>query len=124
MRLRLGACVSALRGERVFTRLNDVFLLAAHVKLGERQCHLVFLSEEDTVEWDDELPPALGELAVQGNPPLCVRGCGWVAPAGAYVLPHSHPQHPPVSLFEIEREPRHHQSGAERARFQTHQNRH
>lgn len=39
--------------------LEDVLTpaMARSANLGERECHIVCLSNEDLVEWDDELPP-------------------------------------------------------------------
>lgn len=28
---------------------------------GDRECHIVVLTEEDIVEWDDDYPPQMGE---------------------------------------------------------------
>jgi BTB/POZ domain-containing protein 10 len=44
--------------------------MALNASLGERECHIVLLRNEDTVDWDDDLPPRLGEQYAQ------VRGCG------------------------------------------------
>jgi len=47
--------------------LEDVLTpaMARSASLGERECHIVCLSNEDLVEWDDELPPRLGEQYAQ-----------------------------------------------------------
>lgn len=29
--------------------------------MGERECHLVVLLDEDTVDWDEDFPPQMGE---------------------------------------------------------------
>ena len=34
---------------------------------GDRECHIVVLSEEDVVEWDEEFPPQMGEEYTQGD---------------------------------------------------------
>ena len=34
---------------------------------GDRECHIVVLSEEDSVEWDEEFPPQMGEEFTQGS---------------------------------------------------------
>eukprot|EP00049_Salpingoeca_infusionum_P005507 m.92942 g.92942 ORF g.92942 m.92942 type:complete len:507 (-) comp12992_c0_seq9:2286-3806(-) len=39
--------------------------MAKCAAVGERKCHIVVLTEEDTVHWDDDLPPALGEQFAQ-----------------------------------------------------------
>eukprot|EP00045_Choanoeca_perplexa_P015504 m.196006 g.196006 ORF g.196006 m.196006 type:complete len:436 (-) comp17008_c0_seq5:1539-2846(-) len=44
-----------------FLQRSLVPAMARCADLGERQCHIVVLSESDTVEWDEELPPQLGE---------------------------------------------------------------
>lgn len=45
--------------------------MARCAELGERSCHIAVLSETDTVEWDDDLPPTLGEQFAKGT-----SGCG------------------------------------------------
>ena len=35
--------------------------------MGNRECHIVCLSDDDTVEWDDDLPPRQGEQWAQGK---------------------------------------------------------
>lgn len=40
--------------------------MARCAELGERSCHIVVLSETDTVEWDEDLPPTLGEQFAKG----------------------------------------------------------
>jgi BTB/POZ domain-containing protein 10 len=54
--------------ERQFSAfLDDVLIpaMALSASLGERECHIVCLSNEDTVDWDDDLPPRLGEQYAQ-----------------------------------------------------------
>ena len=34
---------------------------------GDRECHIVVLSEEDSVDWDEEFPPQMGEEFTQGT---------------------------------------------------------
>ena len=41
--------------------------MARCAELGERSCHIVVLSETDTVEWDEDLPPTLGEQFAKGE---------------------------------------------------------
>ena len=35
-------------------------------EIGDRKCHIVVLRNEQTVEWDEDLPPALGEQFAKG----------------------------------------------------------
>eukprot|EP00050_Salpingoeca_kvevrii_P006970 m.292964 g.292964 ORF g.292964 m.292964 type:complete len:408 (-) comp12705_c0_seq1:96-1319(-) len=57
------------RGAREqFERFLDesiVDAMARSAQLGERECHIVILTQEDTLEWDDEFPPTLGEQYAQ-----------------------------------------------------------
>ena len=32
---------------------------------GERECQIVILMDDDTIEWDDKHPPSLGEERIQ-----------------------------------------------------------
>uniref|UniRef100_A0A4W3GD03 Potassium channel tetramerization domain containing 20 n=1 Tax=Callorhinchus milii TaxID=7868 RepID=A0A4W3GD03_CALMI len=36
-------------------------LMVTSAQKGERECHIVVLTEEDTVDWDEEHPPQMGE---------------------------------------------------------------
>ena len=49
--------------------LEDLILqeLVNSAKRGDRECHIVILSEEDYVEWDEEYPPPMGEDNAQGK---------------------------------------------------------
>jgi hypothetical protein len=46
------------------------FFSLSSTQLGERECHIVVLSDNETVEWDDDLPPQLGEQYAQSKPPI------------------------------------------------------
>uniref|UniRef100_A0A8D2JDQ4 Potassium channel tetramerization domain containing 20 n=2 Tax=Varanus komodoensis TaxID=61221 RepID=A0A8D2JDQ4_VARKO len=35
--------------------------MVASAKKGERECHIVVLTDEDTVDWDEDYPPPVGE---------------------------------------------------------------
>lgn len=35
-------------------------------EIGDRKCHVVILRSEQTVEWDEEFPPGLGEQFAKG----------------------------------------------------------
>ena len=39
--------------------------MARSAQIGDRECHIVVLCDGETVEWDDELPPQLGEQYAQ-----------------------------------------------------------
>eukprot|EP00911_Craspedida_sp_UC1_P002492 UC1_evm1s1851 len=39
--------------------------MARCAQLGQRECHVVVLASEDTVWWDEDMPPALGEQYAQ-----------------------------------------------------------
>ncbi|XP_070539140.1 BTB/POZ domain-containing protein 10-like [Ptychodera flava] len=43
--------------------LEDLILpcMVASAQKGERECHIVVLTEEDVVDWDEEYPPQMGE---------------------------------------------------------------
>eukprot|EP00730_Choanoeca_flexa_P016342 TRINITY_DN7694_c0_g1_i3.p1 TRINITY_DN7694_c0_g1~~TRINITY_DN7694_c0_g1_i3.p1 ORF type:complete len:437 (+),score=68.85 TRINITY_DN7694_c0_g1_i3:105-1415(+) len=51
----------ARRQFQSFLQRSLVPAMARCADLGERQCHIVVLAESDTVEWDEEMPPQLGE---------------------------------------------------------------
>ena len=36
-------------------------LLVQETNKGERECHIVVLCEDDSIEWDSEFPPQMGE---------------------------------------------------------------
>lgn len=36
-------------------------LMVLAAQRGDRECHIVILLDDDTVEWDDDYPPQMGE---------------------------------------------------------------
>ena len=41
---------------------NHIFpVLVNATQKGDRECHIVILSEDDCIEWDEEFPPQMGE---------------------------------------------------------------
>lgn len=38
-------------------------------KKGERECHIVVLTDEDSVDWDEDHPPPMGEEYSQSRSP-------------------------------------------------------
>lgn len=36
-------------------------LMVANAQSGERECHVVVLTDDDVVDWDEEYPPQMGE---------------------------------------------------------------
>lgn len=36
-------------------------LMVASAHSGERECHIVVLTDDDVVDWDEEYPPQMGE---------------------------------------------------------------
>lgn len=49
--------------------LDDMILpqLVDSAQRGDRESHIVILTEEDIVDWDDEFPPQMGEEYAQGE---------------------------------------------------------
>jgi len=37
---------------------------------GDRECHIVILTDEDVVDWDGDYPPQMGDECPQGNLPI------------------------------------------------------
>ena len=37
------------------------------MKRGNRECHLVVLQDDDTVQWDEDYPPNMGEEFVESK---------------------------------------------------------
>lgn len=33
---------------------------------GDRECHIIILTDEDAVDWDEDFPPPMGEELTQG----------------------------------------------------------
>lgn len=84
-------------------------LMVASAQSGERECHIVVLTDDDVVDWDEEYPPQMGEEYSQS-----------ASPTQASARPHmngrsdssfplsvcSHLQHQAVQIFQVYREPR------------------
>lgn len=45
-------------------------LMVASAQSGERECHIVVLTDDDVVDWDEEYPPQMGEEYSQSKHPL------------------------------------------------------
>lgn len=44
-------------------------LMVASAQSGERECHIVVLTDDDVVDWDEEYPPQMGEEYSQSASP-------------------------------------------------------
>lgn len=55
-----------MRQFEVFLQRSLIPCMAKFAEMGERQCHIVVLADYDTVEWDDDFPPQLGEQFARG----------------------------------------------------------
>lgn len=90
-------------------------LMVASAQSGERECHVVVLTDDDVVDWDEEYPPQMGEEYSQSK----WRGWGRRArrrpprPPLTPPLPHSHLQHQTVPVLQVHREQRRGQVCAE-----------
>lgn len=38
---------------------------AIYLQKGERECQIVILMDDDTIDWDEKYPPSLGEERIQ-----------------------------------------------------------
>ena len=47
-------------------------LMVASAQSGERECHVVVLTDDDVVDWDEEYPPQMGEEYSQSQYPELV----------------------------------------------------
>lgn len=45
-------------------------LMVASAQSGERECHVVVLTDDDVVDWDEEYPPQMGEEYSQSKTPV------------------------------------------------------
>lgn len=52
-------------------------LMVASARSGERECHIVVLTDDDVVDWDEEYPPQMGEEYSQSESVLAA--CGFTA---------------------------------------------
>lgn len=46
---------------RGYLEINILPLMVQAAKMGRRECHIVVLTNDDVVEWDEEYPPSMGE---------------------------------------------------------------
>lgn len=44
-------------------------IMVGCAKKGERECHIVVLTDEDSVDWDEDHPPPMGEEYSQSRTP-------------------------------------------------------
>ena len=54
--------------------LSASSLVLLLLQKGERECHIIVLMDDDTIEWDTEHPPYTGEENIQREL-VCVRVC-------------------------------------------------
>lgn len=86
-------------------------LMVASAQSGERECHIVVLTDDDVVDWDEEYPPQMGEEYSQSKltPAPLHRLAGLERHAvtslcfGSF---RSYLQHKAVQIFQVYREPR------------------
>lgn len=48
-------------------------LMVASAQSGERECHIVVLTDDDVVDWDEEYPPQMGEEYSQSKETLMLH---------------------------------------------------
>lgn len=83
-------------------------LMVASAQSGERECHIVVLTDDDVVDWDEEYPPQMGEeysqsmytfysqwTSVCENTVYCIM----------FFVCFSYLQHKTVQIFQVYREP-------------------
>lgn len=46
-------------------------IMVGSAKKGERECHIVVLTDDDVVDWDEDYPPPMGEEYSQSKLVLC-----------------------------------------------------
>lgn len=93
-------------------------LMVASAQSGERECHVVVLTDDDVVDWDEEYPPQMGEEYSQSKQSAKRAAFFWGGGlrAGGLSLSRllcSHLQHQVVSLLQVHREQRRGQICAE-----------
>lgn len=62
----------------VFLEERILPLMVVAAQRGDRECHIVILLDDDTVEWDDDYPPQMGEEYSQSEWTESTEWCGWV----------------------------------------------
>lgn len=54
-------------------------LMVASAQSGERECHVVVLTDDDVVDWDEEYPPQMGEEYSQSKITITFTDTGFSA---------------------------------------------
>lgn len=62
----------------VFLEEHILPLMVLAAQRGDRECHIVILLDDDTVEWDDDYPPQMGEEYSQSEWAERTKGAGWL----------------------------------------------
>lgn len=95
-------------------------LMVASAQSGERECHIVVLTDDDVVDWDEEYPPQMGEEYSQSEYPL-IQSVGTHLGAQTHNKPPclfsscSYLQHKTVQILQVYRKPRRCQISFKRA---------
>lgn len=85
-------------------------LMVASAQSGERECHIVVLTDDDVVDWDEEYPPQMGEEYSQSEYPLVEnadthRRAQMHDKQPCLCSPCSYLQHKTVQILQVHREP-------------------
>lgn len=82
-------------------------LMVTSAQSGERECHIVVLTDDDVVDWDEEYPPQMGEEYSQSEFLTMYRTQEEMEKMlKSLLFSFSHLQHKTVQIFQIHREPR------------------
>jgi BTB/POZ domain-containing protein 10 len=82
MRLLTGGLLHELSNEgarhqfEAFLEKLILPLMVNSAERGDRECHIVVLLDDDTVDWDEEYPPQMGEEYSQSKISLIVKDNG------------------------------------------------
>ncbi|XP_078402989.1 BTB/POZ domain-containing protein 10-like isoform X4 [Cetorhinus maximus] len=71
-------------------------LMVSNARKGERECHVVVLAHEDTVDWDEQHPPQMGEEYSQSYP-TCKEKLK-LRPGGRYEVIYNYVQRPFIHM--------------------------
>ena len=65
--LQYGVLIDILTFDMVHCSLMVQYVV---FQMGRRECHIVVLTNDDVVEWDEEYPPSMGEDDTQSKSSL------------------------------------------------------
>lgn len=72
--------------------------MVSSAERGDRECHIVVLLDDDSVDWDEEYPPQMGDEYSQS---MIVMSLTFYSLSEFNLIFHSREQYSPLPIFQV-----------------------